>query len=315
MSYVTYKWNLQEEQKDTLIQKEKELLKNSETRQLQMKLKEVHIIEGTTTMLSNMFDGFNKIEEIILPQSLQTMQYRSIKDMEKIERLFIPDSITHMDSKAIENCPRLKSIRCPQNMLNCIPKSQILDLEISKSDGQLMDEDIKEFESLESLILPENITKLPKDTFEMNHCPKLMELTCSISMLDDGIDEQNIKKLKIMHFPYEDEIKDDYVDKLQQIYDIKVKYGTQIPDMDKVSKDGKNKKERTEVKDIVDFDENNKQYEIHISNILTILDNLKGEDLRKMGEKSKFKSLFKKGEEFLQNLNQEKIDTIINQRI
>ena len=107
---------------------------------------------------------------------------------------------------------------------------QILELEVTKCERKLQANDLKGFKILESLILPKNINILPAETFEDGYSPNLMELSCSVLLLENITADQR-KFLKTIHFPYENEIRKDVVNYLHNIYDIKVDYGTEVPDI------------------------------------------------------------------------------------
>jgi hypothetical protein len=138
---------------------------------------------------SGIVNEFNKLIELVIPTSMKTLKTNSIIDCPKLQRLEIPNSMDIVEKDVIVNCTSLKMISTPLRFMNQLPKEQIVELNITHCEKIIEEKDFDDLTGIESLSIPEESSKdtesfskmLPK--FLFHKCPKLVELTCSASLL------------------------------------------------------------------------------------------------------------------------------------
>ena len=176
---------------------------------------------------------FLMLKDVVMPKSLKEINIKVFANCNRLERILIPENVVFVSQSAFQECLNLKVAKCPLLFLSSLPKKQILELEITECKKPITSHDLKDFKYLQTLIVPKNVVELPKDTFKL--CPRLEELSCALKLLEN-MDQHQKLHLKTIHFPFEENIQKDVVNNLQSIYDIKVKYGTAMPLIDRNKK-------------------------------------------------------------------------------
>ena len=74
------------------------------------KIKAVVVLDQTTAINANMFDGFSKLERVHFPVSLQRINGSAFNDCSKLETIILPPNLEEIGFKAFAGCSNIKSV-------------------------------------------------------------------------------------------------------------------------------------------------------------------------------------------------------------
>ena len=141
-------------------------------------LKKLSLEEGLEQIGWGAFYGCEALEEIHLPNHLQTIEHQSFFNCNHLKRITFPDSIKDIPSECFKNCHELTTI-IGNNLVN-IEKNAFENCshltEIPNHPLFCHEESFKNCTSLTSIILHEEMDKIPYGTFD--GCTQLKNISC-----------------------------------------------------------------------------------------------------------------------------------------
>lgn len=130
-------------------------------------LKEVSIADGSEVVEDFSFDDCHKLENIFLPERIKKISESAFSGCYLLKDIKMSNSICTIEMMAFQGCRSLKTIDLPT--------------ELSEIDGNAF-----QLSGLESISIPQNVTKIQCWTFESCESLKTVQLSESITNIFDG---------------------------------------------------------------------------------------------------------------------------------
>ncbi len=140
-------------------------------------LEKVTLINGTTTITNDMFNGASKLTEISIPNSVTSIGNSAFNGCALLTNIVVPESVTSIGTNAFSGCSSLTALEigtnvtsigtgvftnCPKLTLTVAEGHTIYQVEdngiVSRKDGTSM---VYVPSSVERLVIPETMTEIP----------------------------------------------------------------------------------------------------------------------------------------------------------
>jgi len=165
---------------------------------LKEKIRNVTLNPNTKIILAKSFRNYKNLNNINIPHLVENIEEYAFEGCSNLVQINIPDNIKNINLTAFSSCKKLTRVKCHpkflQNFLNCEIRELTLSDRCIYDDLIYLDE-LKDFNSLQKIIVPENINKIPEKI--LSECPNITSIKCNPSVLKNLIKEDKRYILEI----------------------------------------------------------------------------------------------------------------------